>query len=149
MAWVLVTGEDTRFLQNSFQILRPAGYEVLAVPDGGTALQLLVDVTPVRDMVVLLRPRMGQTDVADFLSAVAADDARLRWSHAYILLDGRPGGLPAEVERFRAQLAVPMVPTPMDADDVDGWADLLDAIHLAVQLLPSHRPLSHDTTAAP
>ena len=38
--------------------------------------------------------------VVDFLSAVATEGNLPRW-HAYILLDGRPGELPAEVERFR------------------------------------------------
>jgi hypothetical protein len=75
-------------------------------------------------------------EVAELLGAVAVD-ADLPWRHAYILLDGVPGLLPAHVERYLAQLAVPVVATPADASDVDGWADLLDALELAVRRLPS------------
>jgi len=134
MAWVLVTGEDIVFLQDALPALRPAGYEVVAAPEGATALQLLVD-SP-RHIVVLIWRRMGQMDVAEFLSAVAADDA-LRWNHAYILVDEHPGDLPADVERSLDELEAPVVETPVSASDVDGWADLLDAISLAVRSLPS------------
>lgn len=132
MAWVLITGEDTGFYQGATQRVRPAGYDVVAVPDGSTALQLLVD--DAQPMVVLLRDPMGQMGASDFLSAVAVNDV-LRRRHAYILLDGLPDDLPADVERYCAELAVPLVVAPADASDSDGWADLLDAIVLAVRQL--------------
>lgn len=136
MAWVLITGEDIDFLRDALPALRPAGYKVVAVPEGATALQLLVD-SP-HHMVVLLLRRMGQMDVADFLSAVADDDT-LRWNHAYILVDEHPSDLPVDVEHSLDALAAPVVETPVGASDVDGWADLLDAISLAVRSLPSER----------
>ena len=132
MAWVLITGEDTGFYQGATERMRPVGYDVVAVPDGSTALQLLVD--DAQPMVVLLRDSMGQMGVSDFLSAVADNDV-LRRRHAYILLDGLPDDLPADVERYCAELAVPLVEVPADASDSDGWADLLDAIALAVRQL--------------
>jgi len=146
MAWVLVTGEDDAIYHGVTRVVRREGYEVVAAPDGATALQLLVDVARVQDVVVLLRPRMGQLGATEFLSAVATEDILLRW-HAYILLDGPPVELPAEVERFRATLAIPQVAAPLDADDEDGWADLLDAINLAVRQLPAHRPPSEGAPA--
>lgn len=96
-----------------------------------TALQLLVEIG--RGMVVLLRLQMGRMDAGAFLSAAAVNDA-VRRRHAFILLDGKPGGLPADVERHRAELAVPVVETPADAADADNWADLLEAVALASRL---------------
>jgi hypothetical protein len=140
MAWVLITGEDVAFYQNALQMLRPADHDLVAAPDGATVLQLLGDTA--RPMVVLLASRLGQMDVLEFLSAAAIDEV-LRWRHAYLLLDGVPGELPAEVERYRAELAIPLVPTPGDVTDVDGWADLLDAISLAArQVTGEDRPIT-------
>ena len=140
MAWVLVTGEDETLLRGILRVVRPAGHDVVETPDGATALQLLTDIAQMRDMVVLLRWRMGRMDVAEFLSAVATDAGLLRWHHRYILLDGRPGELPADVERYCAQLAVAIVTIPTDVSDADGWADVLDAVNLAARQLPSSRP---------
>ncbi len=136
MVWVLVTGEDVAFFQDALHVLRPTGFEVVAAPEGATALQLLVD-SP-HHMVVLLRRHMGQMDVADFLCAVADDDA-LRWNHVCILVDRHPDDLPVDVERSLDELGAPVVETPVGASDIDGWADLLDAISLAVRSLPSER----------
>ncbi|MGZ3673418.1 MAG: hypothetical protein ACXVCO_03840, partial [Ktedonobacterales bacterium] len=95
MAWMMVTGEDVVLYQNVLRVVRPSGYDVIAAPDGAIALQLLEDST--HEMIVLLLPQMGQTDAADFLAAVEADTtSRLRWRHAYILLDEGPGNLPTE-----------------------------------------------------
>jgi CheY-like chemotaxis protein len=140
MAWVLVTGEDEMLHRGILRVVRPAGHDVVETPDGATALQLLTDIAQARDMVVLLRWRMGRMDVAEFLSAVATDAGLLRWHHRYILLDGRPGELPADVERYCAQLAVAIVTTPTDVSDADGWADVLDAVNQAARQLPSSRP---------
>lgn len=139
MAWVLVTGEDVSFLKDTLHVLRPAGYEVIAVPDGPTALQLLVDLAHTRDLVVLLRTRMGQMDAALFLTAVASDPDHLRWNHAYLLLSERPNNLPADLNPYLDVLAAVVAP-PANASDVDGWADLLDALDLAARQLPSHQP---------
>jgi CheY-like chemotaxis protein len=136
MTWVLVTGEDGALYQNILQVLRPAGYDVVAAADGAVALQMLGDMAPTRSMVVLLRPQMGRMDVAEFLGAVAVD-ADLPWRHTYILLDGTPDQLPVEAQRYLDLLAVPVIRTPADASDDDGWADLLDAIELAARHLPS------------
>lgn len=135
MAWVLVTGEDVSFLKGTLQVLRPAGYEVVAVPDGPTALQLLVDLAHTRDLVVLLRTRMGQMDAAEFLTAVASDPDHLRWNHAYVLLDEHPNDLPADLDPYLDLLAALAAP-PSDTADADGWADLLDALDLVVRQLP-------------
>jgi CheY-like chemotaxis protein len=130
MAWVLVTGEDVAFYQNALRMLRPAGHDLVATPDGATVLQLLGDTA--HSMVVLLAKRMGQMDLDEFLSAAAIDEV-LRSRHVYLLLDGTPDELPAEIERYRAELAIPLVPIPTDVSDIDGWADLLDAISLATR----------------
>lgn len=141
MAWVLVTGGDINFFRGALQKLPPAGYEVIAVPDGTTALQLLEDIAQARDVIVLLRREMGQLGVTEFLSLVTQED-RLRWSYAYLLLDEEPGELPAEIKRFLELMPVFVLSPPIDTSDADGWADLLDAIALAVRQLPSnHAPL--------
>jgi hypothetical protein len=138
MAWLLITGEDVALYQNSLTIVQPSGYDVIAAPDGAVALQLLVD--SAHEMVVLLRLQMGQIDAADFLATVEADmSSRLRWRHAYILLDGGPGNLPIELEQRIARLGVWVVALPGDSTDVEGWADLLDTLALAVRQLPSSR----------
>lgn len=139
MAWVLVTGEDMSFLQAALQVIRPAGHEVVAVPDGRTALQLLVDLAHARHLAVLLRMRMGQMDAAEFLTAVASDPDHLRWTHAYVLLDEHPNALPADLDPYLDLLAALAVP-PSDTADADGWADLLDALDLVVRQLPSNQP---------
>ena len=59
MAWVLVTGEDDAIYHGVTRVVRREGYEVVATPDGATALHLLVDIARVQDVVVLLRLRMG------------------------------------------------------------------------------------------
>ena len=134
MAWILLTGEDVDFYQNALQMLRPAGHQLVATADGRTALQLLVDID--RNLIVLLRQRMGQMAVDDFLSAVAVDGT-VRWRHAYLLLDGPLSNFSVDIKRHLVVLAAPIVATPADASDVDGWADLLDAIDLADGQLPS------------
>ena len=138
MAWVLITGEDVNFLHDALQMLRPAGQEIVSAPDGATALQLLVDVAQVRDMIVLLRREMGQMDIAAFLGAATIND-RLKRRHAYLLLDGLPGELPEEVEQVLDRMSVPMLAIPTATSDVDGWADVLDAIDLAARQLPAHQ----------
>lgn len=138
MAWVLVTGRDVDFFHDALQKLPPSGYEVVAAPEGTTALQLLTDIAPARDMLVLLRREMGQLDVADFLSAATVDDV-LRRRHAYLLLDDAPGGLPDDVERYLDRVSVPVLRTPADASDADAWEDLLDALDLAARQLPTSR----------
>ena len=135
MAWVLVTGEDTTFYLNSLQVLRPAGYEVVGAPDGATALQLLVDTA--REMVVLLRKQMGRVDAVEFLCEVAPNDV-LRLRHTYVLLDGPPSNISPELQRYLDLLAVPVVDTPADLSDVEGWDDLLDVLAIADRKLPPH-----------
>ncbi len=143
MAWVLITGEDAVLYQNLLQVLRPSGYDIIVAPDGGIALQLLVD--SAHEMVVLLRLQMGQMDAAAFLAAVeVATSSRLRWRHAYILLDGGTGNLPPEVEQRVARVGAWVVARPGDTTDVEGWADLLDTLALAVRQLPSSRLPSSD-----
>ncbi|MGZ3581129.1 MAG: hypothetical protein ACXVCX_18055 [Ktedonobacterales bacterium] len=138
MAWMMVTGEDVVLYQNVLRVVRPSGYDVIAAPDGAIALQLLEDST--HEMIVLLLPQMGQIDAADFLAAVEADTtSRLRWRHAYILLDEGPGNLPTEVEQRVARLGVWVVAPPGDTTDVEDWADLLDTLALAARQLPSSR----------
>lgn len=133
MAWIVVTGEDAVFYSNALHMLRPAGHDVVATSEGSTALQLLGDVS--RSMVVLLGERIGQMDVLEFLAAAAPDDV-LCCRHGYILLHDEPGDLPVEVERYRAELSIPLVPTPGDSADTDGWADLLDTIALVAAQIP-------------
>lgn len=98
---------------------------------------MLADVT--HPMIVLLEERIGQMDVLEFLAAAAPDEI-LHWRHAYILLRDDPAELPVEVERYRAELTIPLVSTPGDSSDTDGWADLLDTISLVANQLSHQRP---------
>lgn len=136
MAWVLVTGEDRTFFEGILNTVRPVGHAVVVTPDGATALQLLRDISRQANMVVLLRHRMGQTSIGTFVQAVEAD-SDVRWRHAYLLVRDPFIELPAHVERHVDQLVVTTVAAPDDASDVDGWADVLDAIELAARQLPT------------
>src|SRR5215472_992208 len=125
---VLITGEDDQFYRDALDVLRPAGYAVASALDGSTALRLLGD--HAHGMVVLLKRKLGQMDVEDFLAVVAVDD-RLRRYYANLLLDGATGANSLDLQRYLDQLAVPLVPTPAGRSDAEAWGDLLDALALA------------------
>jgi len=135
VTWVLITGADDALYRGALRAIQPEGHHVLATPSGATALQLLSDLSPIRGVVVLLRSSMGNPDATEFLGAVSASADTLRWRHAYILLNERKGERTAALDRYLAQLAIPLVETPSDPFDVDGWADLLDAIGIAERQL--------------
>jgi CheY-like chemotaxis protein len=116
MTHVLVVDEDWVIRKWLEVLLTDAGHAVASVTDGQKALAFLHSTT--QRWVVLLDYLMPAVDGLSVLGAVA-NDASLARKHAYIAVRANPE-LDAPVAALRATLGIPLLPKPVDLDQLLG-----------------------------
>ncbi len=115
MARVLVVDDDRAIRETLRLLLEEEGYLVSEARDGLHALEVLRD-SP-QPLVVLLDFMMPRLDGAGVLRAVVEDPV-LKSRHAYVLVTANAHAIPAAVTHLLADLSVPVLPKPLDLDEL-------------------------------
>lgn len=132
-AQVLVVDDDLDIRSTLRIALEDEGYEVIEASDGIAALRALRAST--RPMVVLLDLMMPRLDGEGVLAQVMSD--RQLTQHTYLLVTAKRSAFPESLRTVLGRLAVPVLPKPLDLDQ------LLDVVAAASARLPNDDLAAH------
>jgi CheY-like chemotaxis protein len=133
MAAIVIVGPADPIRSQLQDVLQGARYKVLKASDRQAALEILSSAP--EHLVAILMATLPEADTEELLDTLAGDDW-LRMGNTYLVLAADPMNLPNSMARLRDELSVPVVAQPSDAQDVDDWKDLLDAVQLAMRHFP-------------
>lgn len=111
---VLVVDDDTDIRETLRLALEDEGYSVHEAEDGMIALRALRESS--HPLVVLLDLMMPRLDGEGVLRAAVADE-RLR-RHVYVMVTAKYQSLPTSLRSLISTLDVPVLPKPVDLDDL-------------------------------
>jgi CheY-like chemotaxis protein len=120
MQRVLVVDDDRAIRETLRIVLEEEGYLVAEASDGLSALEIIRG--SLQPLVVVLDFIMPRLDGAGVLRAVLEDPA-LAARHAYILTTANIEIMPKGLVSLLARIAVPILPKPLDLDDLLGTVE--------------------------
>ena len=115
MVHVLVVDDDRAIRETLRLLLEEEGYLVSEAADGQRALEILRD--SAQPLVVVLDFMMPRLDGAGVLRAVVEDPV-VAHRHAFVLVTANVQAIPKTLTRLLATLNVPILPKPLDLDDL-------------------------------
>lgn len=120
MTRVLIVDDDRAIRETLRLVLEDEGYLVSEARDGVQALEILRESH--EPLVVLLDFMMPRLDGAGVLRAVV-EDTQLATRNAYVLVTANFQSLPKALASLLAQLRVPVLPKPLDIDELLGTVE--------------------------